>query len=343
MENNDDKIKEYVKLNIAISEFGRRYKMKNKNRVYLKKVAIIILALVTIPIGYVQAQKNILQFPNREPTYILNSISEAITDGYVETLNMEYIYSDGVGLKIDSLMVSDNDINLVFNFKINDEINLNEKNLKFGYLLYNENNEVYYVERDTNINFLKDFMKKNKLKNESNIENHLLASQSTYITNTNENVIVSSLIYAKDYFPKAKKLYIDVVGIGYDNEWNKYKKLSNSRWLIELDIPEKFYESEPKKYELKEPIEDLKLEEFFISDTSSTCIAVIDGINKSGYSISVIDGYGNEYKANERSFSGLNGDKVTCRFPIRKTDITDKMYLKIIINENEEILELVEK
>ena len=343
MNKNDNQILDEIKLNIAISEFGRRYKMRNSKMFILRKVAIIIFALIIIPIGYVQAQKNIVYFSNREPVYILNSISDAITDGYVEDLNMEYIYSDGIGLKIDSLMVSDNDINLVFNFKMSDQINSNGKNIEFGYLLYDENNEVYYNERNTNINLLKDFIKKNNLKKDYDTQKYVLSSQKMSITNTNENFVVSSTIYAKAFFPKAKKLFVEVTGIGNFDDRDKYKALSNSRWIFELDLPEKFYDSKPIKYELKELSAEIKLEGFFVTDTSSTLIAEIDGINNSGYDISIIDEFGNEYKTNEKSFSGINGDKITCRFSIRKVNVTDKMYLKIEKGDQEEIFDLIKK
>lgn len=87
----------------------------------------------------------------------------------------------------------------------------------------------------------------------------------------------------------------------------------------------------------------LKFEDFFVSDRGSTLIAEIKDINKLSDTISIIDGLGNEYKASEKSFSGINGDKITCRFSIRKVNVTDKMYLKIEKGDQEEIFDLIKK
>ena len=158
MNNKEDIEKSFlndIKLNIAISEFRKEYTMKkNRKNVRIKRIAVIMLLLGVIVIGGVQANKIIQKFTNRNPVYIVNSISNAITDGYVENLNMEYIYSDEIGLKINSFCMSYNDINIVFDFKLSDKIKLEQENLEYAYIIYNENNEVYHVEKGTNTNLI---------------------------------------------------------------------------------------------------------------------------------------------------------------------------------------------
>lgn len=339
-----------IKLNIAISEFGKGYNMKkNENKIIIsfKKIVAIFIVVCLLVIGGVQAKNIIQSFANRKPVYAVYSILEAITDGYIENLNMEYIYSDGVGLKINSFFMSENDINLILDFKLNDKTKLEGKKLEYAYILYNENNEVYHVEKGTNTNIMKEFIKENDIKLVNNdIEPHFLTGQHTYITNTEDNISVSALMSAKDYFPKAKKLYIKVVGIGYKNEKGNYKALSNSEWNIELDVPEKFYSDKVVEYELRENISNINLEKIIISNTSTTLIAIIDGINggtNSKNSISIVDENGKEYNTNAISFDGQNKNKITCQFPIKKNMATNKMYLKTIVNENENIVELVRK
>lgn len=336
-----------IKLNIAISEFRKEYEMKSSkknNKLTLQKVAIIILSIGILLIGGVQAKKLVQSFTNRKPVYIVNSISEAITDGYVENLGMEYAYSDNIGLKINSFLMSENDINIVFDFKVNDNIDLNDKELDFAYILYNEDNVIYRAQEGTNINLIKEFIKKNKIEVNDDIEPHFMTGQNTYITKTSDNIIMSSLISAKDYFPKAKKLYIKVVGIGYKDKTGKYKALSNSEWNIELDVPEKFYLDTVIKYKLKELKKGINIERMMVSNTSMTFTGTIENFNsglKGNNKISIIDENEKEYTSSPIYFDSTNKDKLTCQFPISKNKLTNKMYLKTSINGVENVIELV--
>lgn len=345
----EEELLEDIKLNIAISEFGKEYRMKsikNEKAISFKKVAIIILGIIVIT-GAVQARNIVQSFINRKPVYIVSSISDAITDGYVENLNMEYMYSDGVGLKINSFSMSDNDISITFDFKLNGKTQLNGKNLEYAYIIYNENNEVYHVEKGTNTNLTKEFIKNNKVELVNNdIEPHFVTGQNMYVTKTEENVIVNSLISAKDYFPKAKKLYIKVVGIGYKNEKGNYKSLSNSEWNIELNVPEKFYLEKVIEYQLKEQLSKVNIERIIVSNTSMTFMAIIKEFNSgidSKNSISVIDENGKEYATSAINFDSINKDKIMCKFPISKNMITSKMYLKMNIGGIEDMVELMKK
>lgn len=347
MKDNKEQLFNNIKLNIAISEFRKEYNMKhiaNRKKLSLNRVAVIIIVLLIIIVGGVQSKNIIQNFTDRNPVYIINSISEAITNGYVENLNMEYIYSDGVGLKINSFSMSENDINIMLDFKLNDKTRLNGENLDYAYILYNENNEVYHVKQGTNTNLIKEFIKKNNIKLKDNdIEPHCISGQNTYITRTDNNIVISSLMSAKDYFPKAKKLYIKVVGIGYKNEKGKYKALSNSEWNIELNVPEKFYSESAIEYKLKDKINGINLEKMFTSNTSTTFTATIKDFNVgANNSISIIDENGKEYASQGKTFDGVNKDRIICQFPINKTMVTNKMYLKININGMEHIIELIQ-
>lgn len=345
----EEELLEDIKLNIAISKFRKEYNVKsskNKKTIGFKKVAIVIIGIVIVT-GVTQARNIVQIFTNRKPVYIVSSISDAITDGYVENLNMGYMYSDGVGLKINSFSMSNNDISITFDFKLNSKTQLNGKKLEYAYIIYNENNEVYHVEKGTNTNLTKEFIKNNKVELVNNdIEPHFITGQNMYITKTEENVIVNSLMSAKDYFPKAKKLYIKVVGIGYKNEKGNYKSLSNSEWNIELNVPEKFYLEKVIEYQLKEQLSKVNIERIIVSNTSMTFMATIEEFNSgidSKNSISVIDENGKEYATSAINFDGINKDRVMCKFPINKNMITNKMYLKVNIDGIEDIVELLEK
>ena len=49
-------------------------------------------------------------------------------------------------------------------FKLENCKDLEEKNIEYGYILYNENNEVYHIKTGTNKNLIKDFLNEKKYK-----------------------------------------------------------------------------------------------------------------------------------------------------------------------------------
>lgn len=336
----ENKILRNVRMNIAMSEFGRAYtKKKYKTHLYsLKKAMVILLTIGLITIGFVQAKNFIKEFEDRKPTYVIESIADAINNGYVENLNMEYAYSDGIGLKINSFSMSNNNINFILDFKLENCKDLEEKNIEYGYILYNENNEVYHIKTGTNKNLIKDFLNEKNIKSD-NFKPNFLNVQSSYIAKKQDNIVINESMSTYGYLPKTKKLFFKIIGIGYREYNGKYKAISNSNWLIELDIPEKFYEATNIEYILKEDVQGINLEKVFVSDTSMTFVAIIEGINGNN-SISIIDENGKEYLATTISYIG---DRIKTEFPIYKEKATNKLYIKTIINNEEKITELVKK
>lgn len=345
-----DSVLKKVQHKIAISEFGKVKEMKPKKNVtnyYIitKRVAIVLLAISIITVASVQAKKIVNEFVNRE-VYATTNIKDSIRNGFAENLEMEYQYSDGIGLKVNSLLMSDNDINVVLDFKLNDRVDLQGKNLQYGYMLYNEKKELYYVSPGTNTNLLAEFRIKNIFQTRGKADElPFQSARSSYITYTKENIIVNELVTAQSNFPKAKKIFIEVVGIGYQKENGAYEKLTNSRWKIELIIPEKFYETTSISYQLKEKIEGINIEQAFVSDTSMTFIGVIEGINGSWYhNIAIIDENETTYEAREITYNiDGNKDGVSINFPINKNMLTEKLYLRTYVKGEEKILELIKK
>lgn len=353
MENKEftNKILENTKLNIAMSEFGKEYQMKKEKKIknkyfYMKRAIAAVVVLSLLAVGGVQAKNMIKEYENRNVVYASKSISDAVTNGYVQDVNMDYAYSDGVGLKIDSFFMSENDINIVFNFKMSEGIEIDQQYMNFAYILYNENNEIYYTDGiGTNRNINKDFAKEKKLKLENVINaDRWSSSNGQYLTYKKDNVIISNSITAKDYFPKAKKLYLKVYGIGYGHGpsilGGDYQPVSKSTWNIELDIPDKFYSAVGIEYKVAENVKNFNLERFYVTDTSTIFIAYAKGIN--GKKATLIDENGNEYDTSHGySYSGINGDRMMTEFPVNKNMLTDKMYIKTMVDGEEKIIELI--
>lgn len=200
------------------------------------------------------------------------------------------------------------------------------RNIKITY-----NIEEYNIENFTDINEIIEQGEKNKI-----------ISKELNTMKQEDNIVISELMSAKDYFPKAKKLYIQVVGVGYNKENGRYKALSNSEWNIELNIPEKFYNEDVVEYKTKEN-SYVDIEKMMVTSTSTTFVANIKEDNKLRLEISIIDNNGKEYKTKIMNFDAKNKEKVICKFPLKSDMITEKMYLKINAEEKEEQYELIKK
>ena len=70
-------------------------------------------------------------------------------NGYTENLNMDYIYQEGLGIKIDSLLITDDSYSMRLNFDIIDEEKKKFDTFEFGYVIYDENNTIYDMSERT--------------------------------------------------------------------------------------------------------------------------------------------------------------------------------------------------
>ncbi len=339
----ENKILEQTKLKIAISEFEKKeYKTKEKNietkQFYTyKKILVASLIICIVVIGTVQAKK-MLNYFEKNSVFFPISISDAINNGYIQDFNMDYIYSDGIGLKIDSLILSETDMNIVFDFKLNDNIDLVNDKFNFSYIIYNEDNQVYaYRDLAMKNKFTKKFAKEHNIKFNNVLPNLAKEGNSNIITFTPNNIIINERYVATNNFPKTKKLYIQVIGIGCIVD-GKNKSLSNSNWTFELNIPDKFYSSTNIEYKLKENIDNIEVEKILVTDTGTILIANI--LNKD-LEIKIVDENKNEYS----NYGGISyiGNRVSMYFPINKNNITDKLYLQVSINNEKNMYELIKK
>lgn len=343
MNNINNNLTEEIKLNIAMSEFTKNYKKieKNNNYLFLKKVAILIISTLLIIIGSVQAKNIINHFSNRKIHYDIYSISNSIENGYSKNIDMDYIYSDGIGLKINSLLISDTDINIMFDFKLNDKINLTNNNIEYTYILYDDNNELYNLRYGTDINPLE--------KTDKNLNKNItiMHSQETYTTFTNDNIITSNLISSKSPFPKAKKLYLEIYGIGYLDENYNYKKLTNSSWKIELNVPEKLYLNTSYNYVQETINNDIVVKQAIVSDTSAIFNVLLNNYKNNGTSNNIIITVTNEnevaFKTNWIAFDGELKNELIFKLPLTKREATNTLYLNIKLNNNEYLVKLNKK
>lgn len=111
----------YVKQSVrnAIDRFER-----DKRRIYsLKRVAIIILSIgmITTSVAY---GKEIVKFFKAIFTNSTPGIEAAIENGYIQNVDMDFVYDNNIGIKVDKIVKDDEifDVSLVFDCNIQDKI-----------------------------------------------------------------------------------------------------------------------------------------------------------------------------------------------------------------------------
>ena len=339
----EKKILENFQWNVAMFEFGKRYTKKENDSwfhsITLKKIAIFLIVAILLTGVGVSAKRVIEEYQNREIRTTI-SIADAIQNGYAENINMEYIYSDGVGLKLSSLFMSDNNMGITLDFKINHSMELDGNTLEYDYIVYNEKGEIYanytnYESDDSDM--IEEYRK--EMHTQEDLNGYWLSIEKQCITSTKDNIEIATMITPKDTFPKAKKLFLMVKGI-YSTEWDgenfKTKKLTNSNWKIEINVPDKFYNETVIEYALVEKTPEIEIQKAIVIETSMTFIATIQSINEY-IEIKVEDENGNVYEANGKSFSRVGEDKITVstQLPINKRMSTQTLYLKMKVSGEE--------
>ena len=265
---------------------------------YTKKIiniaAVFILAIVvafTSNSVYAKIKWNI-EFKDyqREPKLEAKGrLEKAKENDFAEVLDMDYITQDGVGVKVDSILITDDCFDANISFKFDKNIEVNAKELNYNFVVYDENNNIYHVyermesgKHNKNSNYTQFIYKDLGIKYNKKDIFAVQSGDSTSIGITKideENRIIKTNLTirnAKANFPKSKKIKIRIENVGYnvidfDVENKKIKdsesfKISNSKWLFEIDVPEKFYERETYELMLKKDIPNIEIEDIKLTE-----------------------------------------------------------------------------
>ena len=342
MENNkymEEKILEQVVRDISLfnirKEIEKKQEKDNTNQeCFLKRVAVFLLSLLVIS-GTSFATYYYFKNIHTEKVYALSSIKEAEESGYIDNIEMDYIYAKNIGAKVNSIILSDNNMDIILDFDFKQE-QLTHNNILVNAIIYDENNTIYAYS-DTTITsrgkYLQNFYKKKKIPyNKSNWYEGICARsirQNSLIENSKQVITQMSFTANQKPFPRSKKLYITIFDLGYIEE-GKFTSISNhAEWNIEIEIPEKFYERKTTKYKLKEEVEGFQLNNAYITETSMTLLYSSETID--GQDVMLVDENGKEYFP--EAFWYKNEEKTILQYAINQNTKTNKLHLKILGKE----------
>lgn len=366
------KDKEVIKMN--------RVKKKILNIAATFVMVILVGALSTQIYAKIQWDIKFKEYQNREYEVGSGTIKEAVEAGYSEPIEMDYIVQDGISVKVDSLIMTDDHFNATMNFKFADNIELDSEHFSFGYAVYDEEKNVYGVctrmhigskERfDTYTRLIYEEIGVNYKKNDIYAIQLNDTAGSGNVSAKDRNIISDIHMSSTKGFPKSKKIYIRVFDLGYSmvqlEEDNSQRKvgdaedfsLSKAEWIFELNVPEKFYERQTTELKLKDKIPGLEVQKITVTELGLIVKAKIDGFSEITHlgkdmpvtewqklrneTVNITDEEGNIYYETTMG-TVQRKDWFKMEYPINKNMLNKKWFLNVRVDGEKYRSELVQK
>lgn len=366
----------------------KKNNLKNYKKNFIKKaLSAVAIFLIVFSVGmvsnsiYAAIKWNIefKEYQNRSLEIGRAYVSEEEKEGYMQKVDMDYITQDGIGVKIDSIITTDDKIEANINFSFDENIEVASEEFSFSCIIYDEENNVYGIWTrilpEDGYNYIKCIYRELGIKCGINsiLPDVALSSEFSLrrISAENRNIITQINFNSIEGFPKSKKIYIRVFNLGYtlfDIEAGEsyltlppYEdfSLSDAEWIFELDMPEKFYNRETISLSLAEELPGVEFSKIDITELGTVIKGKYKDLNEflekgkdemSGSEwgeaqdnfIYLTDGEGNKYYPT--NFGGSGADSTFhCRFDLGKSVLEKKLYLNHSVNGNLYTSELIQK
>ena len=153
----------------------------------------------------------------------------ATENGYIQTLNMESQEYGGISINIDKFLIDDINMDISFEYKVNNE---NVKDIKNIYIqdlyIYDENNNILFKEKENNIENVK-------------------AQTSGYSKIKKDGDVLKSTFFAQsDNFPRSKKIFVEFNNVILNCAKNNIEV--NGSWKFEIDVTDNMINRESINY-----------------------------------------------------------------------------------------------
>lgn len=379
-----DKEKNYNKI-LSNWKGVSNMKITIKKIINIAAVFIIVIFIGTISTRiYAKIQWDIQfkEYQNRQVGEGKGTLELAKENGYAEILDMDYLTQDGISVKVDSLLITDDCFDANISFKFAEDIKVDSRFFSYGYAIYDENNNVYsifsrmHMNSKDNFDYTTAFMLKEIKGNydKKHIYSEILSDSSNLEiieANSEDRTITTNFtVRAKDSFPKSKKIYIRIFDLGYTmvdtSEKDGITKiestedfvLSDAEWRFEIDVPNKFYERDTIELKLEKDIPELEIEKITLTEVG----LVVNFKSKEYYDLimngkdmgaekiqelskemlNITNGEGKVYQ--ELSV-GTTGEKEGFKitYDAGKVDLNKKLFINFKINDIQYTSELIEK
>ena len=218
-----------LKLKIAISEICKEKVVNKKEKFLIKKVIAAACICIILTTGFTFA-KEIEKYIKKVFSVSTEAIDSAIEEGYIQEIKDDFTYSNGIGIKVDNILIDN--VNLIFSLLYKTEES-NIENIHINYFsIYTENGERIYQYDETCQAYV-------------GIAKSMEPGQTEKIDEKNfKNTIILNLWEGRNEFSKLN-IKIKSLNITYSDGSQKY---INGDWDFNIDISDKFKQSNEVNY-----------------------------------------------------------------------------------------------
>lgn len=347
---------EYNKEEVYNSIYSKISKQNNFKKKILNMAAVLFIVIIGTTTSTIYAKKNwdeeYKKYKERYITCINSTIDIRPENINTKNLDMNYVYEDRIGIKLDSLFLSEHNCLIDVNIQLQNESPKEYNVFEFSYAIYDEENNIYIVSErpkfgaENGENYKKKLCRELGLRYNSSLGiPKMIVNQFALnpIFSEKENNIMRIDLKSAKGFPKSKKIYVRIFDIGYTltNECitgnnidiidSEDFTLSDYEWQFEIEIPSQFYNRRYTNLMPIENIENLELNRVILSSEGILSMTI-----NTEYSISNIfsgvyisDEEGNIYTPSTAEAS----TEIQLIFNLSKNSNTQKIYLNLDIPE----------
>ena len=355
-----------------------------KKKIKLWKKILVVLAIIIILVfiavisykiyEHININIRFEEFEKRQAIETKGTLSYVKEDNCAYVEDIDYITQDGIGIKVDSISITDDTFSANINFKFDKDFDY--QNLGYGYVVYDENKNIYEIftrahlgeteKYDYNSIFIQREL---GIEGKKDIYSLFLADRTgieKVSINENEKIVVNKIkIEAKDKFPLSKKIYIKLFDIGYFNINKDANEkivaqnvdLTDAKWQFEFDIPEEMNKRETLNLKPVDEIPKLEITNITLTETklvlnfnSEEYINLISAgkdmpseefVAKCEEMLNITDGEGKKYQETDGGTTGGYGYKVS--FDVTKKDLSKKLFINFKVGDKQYKSELIEE
>jgi|GEM_PF-5000865 len=288
-------------------------KKTNKKWIFVHPIAACLLLCLFIGGAVVSAQMGLW-------SNVFNSadkgLQNSLEHGYVQNVEMDYQFSNDIGVKVENVLMDNSTFAIVFDIKLTEAMSEKIDNLKLEDLVIkDEMGNIYYGE---------------------GLPNQLVTSSSESTESADGIHIKRAYIIENAHHtnPESKKVYIAFSGLRFFNG-SKMFDFPRGEWNFEIDMSDKFMERIAQSYTASIN-DDVEIIYANLTSTGLDIKYKFNGIvfPENYLYATIIDANGNEYSqvrgVNEDNSSG--NTIITTSFPITLFNATDTLNL-VIDNE----------
>ena len=288
-------------------------KVENRRLDDMKRIVVSIISTILIGTGIVFAGTLYKQFQSNK------GIEVALEHEYVQNIDMEYNIKDKIGIKVDTVILDNSNLGIIFDFKLPSKLNqIDDIVIEDNLIIKDDNNNIIF--EDGNLKSMTTGLSKEIFKEKDRVIEEIILNND------------------KHTFPKSKQIEISFNKVKF-LEKNKNIKEVEGDWNFKFDITNKFIEREEIEY-IGSENEKVTVNGKLTSTSLDLDLKFKNKIDGEKLNIMVIDSKENEYKSNSLYIEDEQTEpKVNISFPISLFR-TEENFKVIIKTDEENIIEL---